>query len=390
MKNNLKVSLITTSLTLSWFWYGIWIPYYLLFTNYAGIGIVEMVAIASAFIFEIPTGAFADLLGKKRTLQLSFLFVALGNLIMAMSLKFPHLLLSVFIIALGNTLLSGTNQAMIFDSLKATHDESSYEKFLTKINSISITSMAFASIVGGFLYGINPRIPFYATAFASLLALFIAFLYEEPKIDTIKFSFSNYFRQNKVGFTELFKKSVSRSWIIKLLLITSFIVILNSIFDNALAINFGYKEKGLGILFAIAIFLAALGNHFYLKIKSVLGDKKLILLVIITLIASAIISPFVGIIVGTVSLMIRFFIYPFADIQASNSINKYVESKYRATTLSTFTMLYKLPYVLTAVIVGSMIDSLGAKSAVFYISILFTAIALLIYMVPKKQQASVN
>src|SRR3989344_2344444 len=383
MQNNLKVSLITTSLTLSWFWYGIWIPYYLLFTNYAGIGIIETVAIASTFFFEIPTGAFADLLGKKRTLQLSFLSVALGNFIMATSLILPHLLISVFFISLGNALLSGTNQAMIFDSLKAVNKESFYEKYLTKINTISILSMAFASIFGGLLYGINPRIPFFATSLASLLALFIAFLYEEPKIDTIKFSFANYLRQNKTGFNELFKKSVSRLWIIKLLLITSFIAVLNSIFDNALAIDFGYKEKGLGVLFAAAIFLAAIGNHFYLKIKKILGNNKLIL--------SAIISPIVGIVLGTFSLLSRFFIYPFAEIQASNTINKYVESKYRSTTLSTFSMLYKLPYVLCAFFVGSLIDSLGARSSVFYISIIFTVITLLIYIiVPKSKRLQMD
>jgi len=61
---------ITIAYTLSflwkcWFWLGIWVFYYLRFTDYAGIGFLEAVMITTATIGEIPTGAIADILGKK-------------------------------------------------------------------------------------------------------------------------------------------------------------------------------------------------------------------------------------------------------------------------------------------------------------------------------------
>ncbi|MCD8485138.1 hypothetical protein LRY60_06175 [Candidatus Woesebacteria bacterium] len=58
MQRNIFLTRIIFSLNTAWFWLGIWVPYYLLFTNYAGIGIIETTVVVSAFLMELPTGAF--------------------------------------------------------------------------------------------------------------------------------------------------------------------------------------------------------------------------------------------------------------------------------------------------------------------------------------------
>ena len=65
-KRNIVLAYILGYLKQSWFWLGIWVFYYLRFTNYAGIGIIESVMILTMTVGEIPTGAIADLLGKKK------------------------------------------------------------------------------------------------------------------------------------------------------------------------------------------------------------------------------------------------------------------------------------------------------------------------------------
>lgn len=110
MQRNLKLSLIAFSLTSAYFWFGIWILYYLKFTNYAGIGIIEAAAMLAAVTLEIPTGAFADLIGKKKTLLLSFLFTFAGGVIAALAQNFNYLLISTLVGATGGALRSGTMQ----------------------------------------------------------------------------------------------------------------------------------------------------------------------------------------------------------------------------------------------------------------------------------------
>jgi len=67
MKNNILIAYILAFAKNTWFWLGIWIFYYLRFTNYAGIGLIETVLTVTTTLSEIPTGAVADLLGKKKT-----------------------------------------------------------------------------------------------------------------------------------------------------------------------------------------------------------------------------------------------------------------------------------------------------------------------------------
>lgn len=62
---NIAIAYLLTFCKNSWFWLGIWVFYYLQFTNYAGIGIIETVLIITMTLTEIPTGAIADLFGKQ-------------------------------------------------------------------------------------------------------------------------------------------------------------------------------------------------------------------------------------------------------------------------------------------------------------------------------------
>jgi hypothetical protein len=58
-------------------------------------------------------------------------------------------------------------------------------------------------------------------------------------------------------------------------------------------------------------------------------------------------------------------------------INKQTESKYRATTISTFNMLKNLPYVLTAAFIGRLMDIISARHFAFYFGLALLAVLLL-------------
>lgn len=71
---NIILAYILSYLRQSCFWLGIWVYYYLRFTNYAGIGLIESIMILTMTVGEIPTGAIADLLGKKELYRLHFFY----------------------------------------------------------------------------------------------------------------------------------------------------------------------------------------------------------------------------------------------------------------------------------------------------------------------------
>ena len=174
VKRNLILPYLLAFSKNTWFWLGIWIFYYLKFTNYAGIGLIETVMITTTSLAEIPTGAVADLFGKKNTLVLSFAFEALGAILMATATNFPLLAFSVFVMCIGGALYSGTLDALVYDTLKEHGQEGTYDRKISTINTISLIAPAICGLVGGFLYVVNPRLPFLANAVGYSIGLIAA------------------------------------------------------------------------------------------------------------------------------------------------------------------------------------------------------------------------
>ncbi|MCD8485140.1 hypothetical protein LRY60_06185 [Candidatus Woesebacteria bacterium] len=75
---------------------------------------------------------------------------------------------------------------------------------------------------------------------------------------------------------------------------------------------------------------------------------------------TAILSPLVGLTIGISGILMRNIFYPVLETMSANAINTFVESRYRATTLSAFAMLTSIPYVFGAAVVGMAIDRWNA------------------------------
>ena len=69
-------------------------------------------------VFEIPSGAVADLYGRRRSMIFSFLAYIASFLAFAFSDSFATLLLAMFAFAVGDSFRTGTHKAMIFEWLR--------------------------------------------------------------------------------------------------------------------------------------------------------------------------------------------------------------------------------------------------------------------------------
>lgn len=369
MKKNLIISYILSGFRYAWFWFGIWILYYLRYTTYAGIGLVESMMIITATITEIPTGAVADLLGKKKTLTAAFLFMGIGEYLMAMALGLSDLVISVMVITIGGALYSGTLDALLFDTLKEGGKEQQYPRSLAYTNSAKYVAIAITSIVGGFLYTINPRLPFFFTSLAGFLGAFLTFFLKEPLVDTEKFSFGVYIRQTTQGFRQLFRNVAIKKITILLLSVSIFLVILWEMLNDVLAASSGLTPKQLGIFFTAVYLAAAISSYLFGKFPKKFQSLLTFLIVALLVAITLTISPLLGLAGIATMVALRSFTFPLFNITTSTILNQHIESRYRATTLSTFTMIQSLPYVLSAFFIGRLIDMLSVKVFAFWLGL---------------------
>ncbi len=370
MKNNISIAYILTFAKHTWFWLGIWIFYYLRFTNYAGIGLIETVLIVTMTLTEIPTGAVADLLGKRKTLILAFLLEAIGAFIFAYSPNFNIILISVFIMCVGGTFYSGTLDALVFDSLKSVGKESKFDKVISNISSISLITPALCGLIGGYLYVIGFRIPFILNAIGYTLGMIAAFFLVEPKIDTVKFSLTGYFDQMKNGIKQLFKDRTIIKNTLLLLSIGTILIISGEMLDSFLSFEFGFNNIQMGYLWSGLFVISAISSQFTSFIKKTFGVHNSIIYIGIIVCITFLLAPFLGIILGGTILFLRRSVQSILSNLTSEEININTESKYRATTISTFNMLNNIPYVFLAFFIGSISDIISAKTVSLYLGVI--------------------
>lgn len=381
---NIRLAYCLSALKSSWFWLGIWVFYYLRFTNYGGIGIIETILITTTTIAEIPTGAIADLLGKRITLIFAFIFEAAGGFLMAFAPSFPVLALSVFVMCLGGALYSGTLDALVFDSLKQVSNEKHYDKVISNVNTVQFITPAICAAIGGFMYAVSPRLPFVANAIAYSIGIILSFFLKEPSVDTQQFTVDNFIRQTKQGIFQLTKSTGIRKQTMLLLSIGFFIVISDEMLNGLLGFEFGFNEKQLGLLTAGLLFLSALASQLTPVIKRSLGNNNSLLAIALILMVSLFVSPFAGFVLGGTALLVRYSLQAIFGNISSIIVNEHTDSRYRATTLSTFNMAKNLPYVISAYLIGSLSDIYRAKNIAAVLGLLLFLLLIAQFNLKKK------
>lgn len=384
LKRNIFLVYLLTSLSNAWFWIAIWVYFYLRFTDYAGIGLLETAMILTYFLGEIPTGAIADLLGKKKTMIVSYLIQAIGFGSMGFADSFGTLAVGVIIGSLGGVLASGTVDALLYDSLLSIKQESRFEKVLGNTSTIRMATLAAVSIVGGYMYSVFAGLPFILLALVLLIAAGISSFLVEPPIDTDKFSFTNYILQTKKGFHELIKTpSISKESIV--IIVLSMITVINGhvLIDTQLYAQ-GWSAQALGYISTIMFLVSAVLSQLVPYFAKIFGRFRSVLISAALVSLSMIAPQFLGVYIATVVILMRDGILQIFSNNANAAIHANTDSKYRATTISTYNMLSSIPYIFLAYFLGSFMDRWGVDQVAFVLGVMLLAMIALSSLVTRK------
>ena len=189
-------------------------------------GLVNTIYFLTLFICEIPTGAFADIFGRKSSFVISCIITSIGAFMYAHSTTFWGCATSESVEAIGTAFASGAFKAWLVDKLQ--HHE--YKKPIIKVFSKSQIYELIVGIIsimiGSYLSDINIKIPFMFLGSVALIAGIIAFFWleEEYFIKQI-FSFNLGFSAMKETVRQSFEYGIKNK-VVKFLVLTSFIQIL--------------------------------------------------------------------------------------------------------------------------------------------------------------------
>jgi MFS family permease len=138
----------------------------LFWTEQIGMSLADVMTLQAAFsvavvLWEFPSGYLADRVGYRMSLLVGGVAWVAGWLAYAWATSFATVLMAEVILGMGAAFTSGADRALLWISLEGTGRAREYTRWEGRLRAAAQTSEAVTSAVGGWLYTLRPRLPFW-------------------------------------------------------------------------------------------------------------------------------------------------------------------------------------------------------------------------------------
>lgn len=178
-------------------WFTLIMPIIVLFYEENGLGLKEVFLLKSVYsivlvTLDIPTGYLADAWGRRNCLLTGCIIAFCGYICYSLSSVFITFFIAEILLGIGQSLVSGADSALLYDTMLHYRRENEYLKYEGKVTMIGNFSEAFAGIIGGLLATSSLRLPFYFQVLIAFIGIPAAILLKEYNMKTkIKNPLSN-------------------------------------------------------------------------------------------------------------------------------------------------------------------------------------------------------
>ena len=364
MQRNIKLLQFYTVLSGALFFIPIMLPYY---RDEIGLGfkdlmIGEAVFAAVLVILEVPSGWISDVWKRKYVLVIAMIFDLASYFFLLFADSLIMVLIAQGLFGVGYSLISGTNSAMLYDSLLADKKENTYSKLEGKRHGLGLYSVGIASIIGGITYTFDHNFPIYLSMISCIFALVVALMMHEPAREksaiqghpitdmlyTMRYAVHGHV---EVGLIILFTAA--------LFCATKLLMWMQQPYYVHMNIPEGY----FGILMAIGFLLGGISSHFSHLLERYTSNIQAFILGWGIVLFVCILSGFLMNYVGIAILMIGgSCIYGMLSPRINDAINRRVASDRRATILSTMNLLSQIFFIPLSIFIGWTVEQYGVPS----------------------------
>jgi MFS family permease len=359
-------------------WFMLFMPIIVLFYQDNGLEMQDIFTLKAVYsvaivLLEIPSGYLADVLGRKKTLIIGAFLGFFGFVIYDFSFGFWGFLIAELTLGLGQSLISGADSALLYDSLKEVGKKDKYLRYEGKMVAIGNFAEAIAGILGGLLAEISLRTPFYAQTAVAFIAIPAALTLLEPvryqKISRMRF----------LDIIGIVQYSLFRSGHLKWNIIYSS-VIGTCTLTMAWFVQPYFKVVGLplalfGLFWSLLNLSVGIFSYYAHKFEYRLGQVK-------TLIFITTMIPLIYIVLSQIQalwaigfLFLFYFVRGIATPVLKDYINRLTDSNIRATVLSVRNFLIRIIFAGVGPFLGWYTDHFSLAEAFFLAGITFFILA---------------
>lgn len=338
---------------------------------------MEAVVLGLCVLLDIPSGALADVIGRKRTIIIGRIFL-FGSVVFFTIMTSPLGAWTGNILwAIGYTMQSGADTALLYDTLKEHGKEDQFKRIEGQAVGSRLILIACCSVATGLLASVALRLPLWIGLPFTLVPLVAAFFLKEP-VPTEHYSAEKQMAVLKQG-ARFVIGSIEIRWMVgfaALLATTSkvWFFTYNPYFEVV-----GFPIAYYGVIFFFLNTVAWLSSHYAYNIEHYLGERRCIIGMVlclgvpILLMGLVPIQPFVCLVV--VQNVVRGFMRPFVG----DYMNRHITSNIRATVLSVQSSIANLTAIIGLAVFGLCMDHLSLLSSLIILGTVSLTLGLLSY-----------
>ncbi len=343
------------------------LPIFVLFFREIGLSFTQLMIIsaimnASQILFEVPSGAFADLYGRKRTLFAGKLMTLAGFGIVSLSHGFWRMAFAHLFLGASMAFSSGTDSSFIYDTLKALGKKEEFQRVEGSATSLSMASMGVTSLVGGWVAGAwGLRATMMLTFFCYVPVALAILLMEEPPLSK-KVRDREYFQHLRESVR--FASSHPRvRWLAFYGAFTIGLMLSTHRFLQPYLQSAGVPVSQFGIIYVVWLLASSYSAQKADALERWLGERKTLLLIPFMIVVGTLPLAFYAGIGGAFLYLVTESAYGLSLPIVKNYIHFHVESHHRATVLSLTGFLQNIFFVFTGPLFGAIADNVSLSSA---------------------------
>jgi len=353
------------------------------------ISLVLTITSIFTLIFEIPSGAFADLYGKKKSLLIGSFAFFLSFLIILLSQNFISFLLAGSILGASFAFNSGAESALIYDSLKKIGRKKEYLGIKARLSVIFFSTTLITLFFGPNLYSISKFIPIFLTAFFGLFSFIFTLFLHEPK-QLSKTKSETFIKRHIIQMKQGFSYILDHYKIVWLVLFSvSFYIFCNLIgtfLEVPYLLDLNFTLKQISFIYIVGLLIQIFISKNTEKFEKKLGENNSILMIALLSGISLFLTMFFSSYLISIFLGLFWGIATFRELVVDNYLNKHLKQENRATILSINSMLLSLITVLIFPLIGLFTDKYSTLFSIALISLSSIVFGLLLYFVKIKNK----
>ncbi len=340
---------------------------------------MESVTLILCVLLDVPFGALADIIGRKKTIILGGIFLFSSKIFFA-TMNCPlDAWIANMLWAIGLTLQSGSDTSLLYDSLKECNREKEYKSIEGKAVGLRFFLVAICALTTGFLAKINLRFPLYLSVPFLLLSLIPAFFLHEPihtekysikkQFDTLKRGFLSFFKTKEVAFMIGFSTliaTISKIWFFTY----------NPYFE-IVKIDVSYY----GFIFFLCNMVAFISSHYAYKLEKNIGERYFILIMILCIGLPLIVMGLLPIAICAYLVLAQNLVRGFMKPFIGDYLHKHVNTDIRATTMSVNSTMYHFVSIITLGVFSVLLKSVNLLHALILLGITTLLFGFILYFI---------